>query len=181
MKKGCSIIAVIGLIVFLIGGYFAFNFLKKYKLGNVAKEGYILVPTGANFEQVLDSISPYLKNKEHPISVIIGSSIGAINGLVLAACLKEGIEESVRELELMWRERTFRNTFRGSPGMAFLRAIKVAFLQYLSPGPKADGGSVFDPSPLMERVDGVIKAHGGLTPAARAPRARYRACRASRG
>ena len=64
MKKGCSIIAVIGLIVFLIGGYFAFNFLKKYKLGNVAKEGYILVPTGANFEQVLDSISPYLKNKE---------------------------------------------------------------------------------------------------------------------
>ena len=64
MKKGCSIIAVIGLIIFLIGGYFAFNFLKKYKLGNVAKEGYILVPTGANFEQVLDSISPYLKNKE---------------------------------------------------------------------------------------------------------------------
>lgn len=64
MKKGCSIIAVIGLIVFLIGGYFAFNFLKKYKLGNVAKEGYVLVPTGANFEQVLDSISPYLKNKE---------------------------------------------------------------------------------------------------------------------
>ena len=64
MKKGCSIIAVIGLIVFLIGGYFGFNFLKKYKLGNVAKEGYILVPTGANFEQVLDSISPYLKNNE---------------------------------------------------------------------------------------------------------------------
>ena len=117
----------------------------------------------------LKALIPYLKNKEHPISVIIGSSIGAINGLVLAACLKEGIEESVRELELMWRERTFRNTFRGSPGMAFLRAIKVAFLQYLSPGPKADGGSVFDPSPLMERVDGVIKAHGGLTPAARAP------------
>jgi UPF0755 protein len=33
-------------------------------LGNVEKEGYILVPTGANFEQVLDSISPFLKNKE---------------------------------------------------------------------------------------------------------------------
>jgi UPF0755 protein len=33
-------------------------------LGNVEKEGYILVPTGANFTQVLDSISPFLKNKE---------------------------------------------------------------------------------------------------------------------
>ena len=64
MKKGCSIIAIIALVLFLVGGIFAFQFLKKYKLDNVEKEGYILVPTGASFEQVLDSISPYLKNKE---------------------------------------------------------------------------------------------------------------------
>jgi len=64
MKKGCSIIAIIALVLFLVGGIFAFQFLKKYKLDNVEKEGYILVPTGATFEQVLDSISPYLKNKE---------------------------------------------------------------------------------------------------------------------
>ena len=80
MKKGCSIIAVIGLIVFLIGGYFAFNFLKKYKLGNVAKEGYILVPTGANFEQVLDSISPYLKNKESFKEVALKKKIKILKG-----------------------------------------------------------------------------------------------------
>lgn len=61
MKK---IISVVFLLIAIVGGYFAFKFLNKYKLGNVEKEGYILVPTGANFEQVLDSISPFLKNKE---------------------------------------------------------------------------------------------------------------------
>ena len=64
MKKGCSIIAISAIILCLIGGFFAFKFLKKYKLDNVEKEGYILIPTGATFNQVLDSINPYLKNKE---------------------------------------------------------------------------------------------------------------------
>lgn len=64
MKKGYTALLFIGLTLVLIGGYFAFQFLKKYKLDNVEKQGYILVPTGANFQQVLDSISPYLKNKE---------------------------------------------------------------------------------------------------------------------
>lgn len=64
MKKGCSIFAVIGLLVLAVGGYFGYNWYKKYKSGNVAKEGYILIPTGSNFAQVMDSISPYLKNKE---------------------------------------------------------------------------------------------------------------------
>lgn len=61
MKK---IIAVLFLIAVLIGGFFGFKFYKKYKTNNVEKEGYILIPTGAKFEQVLDSISPYLKNKQ---------------------------------------------------------------------------------------------------------------------
>lgn len=64
MRKSFSIIAILALILFLVGAYSAFKFLKKYKLGNVEKEGYILVPTGADFEQVLDSISPFLKNKQ---------------------------------------------------------------------------------------------------------------------
>ena len=63
-NKIYSVIAIIALVLFLIGGFFAFKFFKKYKLGNVEKEGYILVPTGAHFAQVLDSISPFLKNKE---------------------------------------------------------------------------------------------------------------------
>ena len=64
MKKGSSIIAISVLILFLIGGFFAYKFLEKYKLDNVKKEGYILIPTGANYQQVLDSISPFIKNKE---------------------------------------------------------------------------------------------------------------------
>ncbi len=61
MKKT---IAIIVLAVALIGGYFAYTFLKKYKLNNVAKEGYVYIPTGASFNQVLDSISPFLKDKK---------------------------------------------------------------------------------------------------------------------
>ena len=44
MKK---IIAVVFLLIAIVGGYFAFKFLNKYKLGNVEKEGYILV-SGTN-------------------------------------------------------------------------------------------------------------------------------------
>jgi UPF0755 protein len=50
-NKIYSVIAIIALVLFLIGGFFAFKFFKKYKLGNVEKEGYILVPTGANFNR----------------------------------------------------------------------------------------------------------------------------------
>ncbi len=75
MKKGCSIFAVIGLLVLAIGGYFGYNWYKKYKSGNVAKEGYILIPTGSNFAQVMDSISPYLKNKEDFKAVALDKSM----------------------------------------------------------------------------------------------------------
>lgn len=61
MKKTIAIIAV---AVLLIGGYFAYTFLEKYKLNNVAKEGYVYIPTGASFAQVLDSIGPYIKDNE---------------------------------------------------------------------------------------------------------------------
>lgn len=64
MKKN-AVFAVIALLILLVGGFFGYRYFKKYKSGNVAKEGYILIPTGAKFSQVLDSISPYLKNKEN--------------------------------------------------------------------------------------------------------------------
>lgn len=117
----------------------------------------------------LKALIPYLEKSSDQISVVIGSSIGAINGLVLSACLKEGLGESVEQLESMWRERTFRNTFCGTPSGAFLRAIKMAFLQYRSPGPNATSAAIFDPTPLMQRVDQVINTFGGLTPEARHP------------
>ena len=118
---------------------------------------------------VLNALRPYLLSMEKPISIIAGSSIGAINGLILGACLKSGLNEAILQLEDLWHERNYRNTFKGSPSMAFFRAVKMAILQYMSPGPNASSTSVFDPSPLMQRVDEVIESHGGLDPANRHP------------
>ena len=112
----------------------------------------------------LRALEPLLQKSKHPISVVVGSSIGAVNGLVFSACLKSGLTQSVDQLTEMWRERTFRNTFTGSPSRAFFRAIKMAAAQYAAPGPNATSSAVFDPSPLMARVDQVIRDHGGLTP-----------------
>jgi predicted acylesterase/phospholipase RssA len=104
----------------------------------------------------------------HP-SVIVGSSIGAINGLVLGATIGAGIDHSVSVLEELWRERTFGNTFGGSMTLSFVRAIRIAIEQYVAPGPHNSSTAVFDPSPLRQRIDDVINSHGGLSPETRAP------------
>lgn len=64
MKKSSGIISIIILLIFLIGGYFGFQYYKKYYGNNVEKEGYVLIPHSANFNSILDSVAPYLKNKE---------------------------------------------------------------------------------------------------------------------
>lgn len=102
-------------------------------------------------------------------SVILGSSIGAVNGLVLASCLKHGFSHGVTMLEDLWRERTFSNTFSGSRARAFLRAIRIAAQQYLAPGPHGSSSAVLDPEPLRTKLDCVIQENGGLTPEGRAP------------
>jgi predicted acylesterase/phospholipase RssA len=117
----------------------------------------------------LKALVPYLEENNVPITTIIGSSIGAINGLILASCLKEGLAQAIVELESLWRERTFRNTFNGSPSRAFFRAIVVASAQLRSPGPSYSDSSIFDPSPLMNRLDNVIEKYGGLKPEDRHP------------
>jgi predicted acylesterase/phospholipase RssA len=104
----------------------------------------------------------------HP-SVIIGSSIGAINGLIMGATLGKGIEHSVGVLEELWRERNFRNTFGGSMTLSFVRAVRIAIEQYVAPGPHNSNMAVFDPTPLRQRIDQVINSHGGLRPENRAP------------
>lgn len=62
MKK--IILGLLGLVVLgsILGGIFGYPIYKKYKGNNVSKSGFILVPRNANFEQVLDSISPYLSD-----------------------------------------------------------------------------------------------------------------------
>ena len=117
----------------------------------------------------LRALLPYMEDLNAPqrISVILGSSVGAINGLLLGACLKHGYRSAVEQIEDMWRKRNFRNTFSGSPSQAFFRAVRMAVLQYMSPGPNATSDSIFDPTPLMEEVDGVINRNGGLLPSDR--------------
>ena len=117
----------------------------------------------------LKAIAQVLGKDLDNTAIILGSSIGAVNGLVLSACLKRGIGHSVEMLEDLWRERTFSNTFSGSRTRAFLRAIRIATEQYLAPGPHGSKNSVLNPAPLEERLNSVIKQEGGLTPDARAP------------
>ena len=60
MKK---IIIAAAVVAFAIAGYFGISYYSKNLGNNVAKDGYILVPHKANFQQILDSISPYLKDE----------------------------------------------------------------------------------------------------------------------
>src|SRR5262245_40183340 len=55
----------------------------------------------------LKALLPYLGFKTSRINVIVGSSIGAVNGLVLAAGIKHGLPEVVAQMEALWKERTF--------------------------------------------------------------------------
>jgi len=117
---------------------------------------------------VLKALEPFFTEPTNPISVVVGSSIGAINGLLMAACLKSGFHSAMDELESLWVEREYKNTFSGSASRAFFRSIKIALIQYLSPGPNPSNTSIFDPTPLMNRVDATIVEHGGLHPEKRA-------------
>lgn len=117
----------------------------------------------------LRALDPYLAPEKDSVSTIVGSSIGAVNGLVFGSALKTGFSNAVQEVTDLWLERTFRNTFSGTPSQAFVRAIRMAFLQYTAPGPNATQSAVFDPSPLMQRLDGVIQKYGGLEPENREP------------
>lgn len=64
MKKGCGIVSVIVFLIFAVGSFFGYQYYKKYYANNVSKEGYILIPHSANFTSILDSIAPYVENKE---------------------------------------------------------------------------------------------------------------------
>jgi len=111
----------------------------------------------------LRALIPHIEKSNDHFSIVLGSSIGAINGLILSACLTRGFDEAVNQLEQLWRIRTFRNTFSGTPTQAFMRAIKISIWQYMSPGPKPTSSAIFDPTPLMKQVDEVLLEHGGLS------------------
>lgn len=61
MKKAILIIII---LILAVAGFFGLKFYNKYYGNNVEKEGYVLIPHKADFKQILDSITPYIKNKE---------------------------------------------------------------------------------------------------------------------
>lgn len=60
MKK---IFFFIILIIGGVGSYLGFNFYRKYYASNVKKEGIIHIHHNASFQQILDSLSPYVANE----------------------------------------------------------------------------------------------------------------------
>ena len=76
MKKRNSVIAIVVLLVFLIGGFFGFRYYQKFYGNNVAREGYILIPHTANINSILDSIGPYIKNREAFAEVAKDKNLG---------------------------------------------------------------------------------------------------------
>lgn len=61
MKKT---VLVIALVIFGAAGFFGLKFYNKYYGNNVEKDGYVLIPHKADFKQILDSVGPYVKDKE---------------------------------------------------------------------------------------------------------------------
>lgn len=107
----------------------------------------------------LKAIAKYLSENDSKLSIITGSSIGAVNSIVLGGCLSQGLERSIEILESVWRERTYSNTFGGSPTNAFLKAIQVAIFRYSSPGPSQTSLAIFDPTPLQQRIDSILEQY----------------------
>jgi predicted acylesterase/phospholipase RssA len=121
----------------------------------------------------LQALAPYLRESsprsaESTISTIVGSSIGAVNGLILGAGLRHGLDTAISGLVAIWERRTFRNSFSGSPSRAFFRALQVASMQLRAPGPNSNSRAVFDPTPLGLELDAQIRDWGGLLPENRA-------------
>jgi predicted acylesterase/phospholipase RssA len=131
--------------------------------------GLVLSGGGARAAYQVGALRALVPHLADPsvITTIIGSSIGAINGLILASALKHGFDRAIFQLEDMWRKREFKNTFSGTPSQAFFRAVKMAVLQYMAPGPNATSDAIFNPAPLMREVEDAIDSNGGLLPESR--------------
>lgn len=144
-------------------------------LGNSSRPlGFVLSGGGSRAAYqagVLKALAKFIDFEASPISYIVGSSIGAINSLVVASTIKHGYDYSVDQLEELWNERTFKNSFKGSPTTTFLRSVKIAILRYArNPGPHATDEAIFNPEPLVNRINSTIVKHGGTSTVARDPR-----------
>ncbi len=132
---------------------------KELPLGIVLSGGG---SRGAYQVGALSAVAENLREKKRSFNVVVGSSLGAINGILLSACARGGIESAITLLEGLWNERTIRNTFRGSTSRTIFRAVQIAILRYHAPGPQASNISIFDPTPLRTRLNDELVSLGGL-------------------
>lgn len=75
MKKANRGLLIVATLLLVVVAVFGFKYYQKYFGNNVAKEGFVLIPHTANFESILDSISPYLRNKEQFKEVAISKNM----------------------------------------------------------------------------------------------------------
>lgn len=73
MKKT---ILIVVLAILAVGAFFGFKFYQKNFADNVLKEGYILIPHKSSFQQIIDSVGPFLKNKDRFVSVAESKNLG---------------------------------------------------------------------------------------------------------
>ena len=133
---------------------------------NIGSIALVLSGGGARGAYQVGALKALVKHgglKSSDIGVIAGTSIGAVNSLILGAGIKFPIEQVIETLEIVWKNRTYRSTFSGHISKTFLKSIQVAMLRYRTPGPVASTVSIFDPTPLINEVDKVIQDFGGLT------------------
>lgn len=139
---------------------------KEETATNIRPIGLVLSGGGARGAYQVGALKALIDELERPenrIMAVVGSSIGAVNGILFSSGLKYGLRSAVAELEELWLERTYRNTFSGTPTKAFFNALKIAILRYSNPGPQATDRSIFDPTPLIARIDSVLQKNGGIT------------------
>ena len=74
MKK---IILIVSVVIIVILGFFGIRFYNKYLGNNVEKEGFVLIPHNAKPQQILDSISPLIKNKDYFNTIAEDKNLGA--------------------------------------------------------------------------------------------------------
>ena len=110
----------------------------------------------------LKALNEHLFSGNLSPSVLVGSSIGAVNSMVFGAALQSGASNAIEVTEEIWKKRTFSNTFSGSIPRSFLKAMQIAFLRYGSPGPQASAVSIFDPLPLKNQIQDILEEYGGV-------------------
>lgn len=62
MKKVIKFFVFAIFITIIIGGFWGYQFYQKRFDNNVQKTGFVLIPTNASFQQILDSIAPFVKD-----------------------------------------------------------------------------------------------------------------------